>query len=169
MFGSRTARRLFLQTAKTILMNYSYLDSHVKSKPRGETRMVPEVHSVANPFLFNLWSYDRSYTYRIACNFRGAKYSWFSWLEVWPRIFYPRMKRPCLPLPAVQAATTKILPTKCLNIAEPRIFYPPKITRYTVYVCALYTYIYSILSTIIILTLCMYIQQEIKRLDGVWV
>ena len=30
-----------------------------------------------------------------------------------PRIFYPRMKRPCLPLPAVQAATTK-----CLNIAE---------------------------------------------------
>ena len=20
--------------------------------------------------------------YRIACNFRGAKYSWFSWLEV---------------------------------------------------------------------------------------
>ncbi len=67
--------------------------------------------------------------YRIACNFRGAK---FSWLEVWPRIFYPRMKRSCLPLPAVQAATTKILPTKCLNIAEPRIFCPPKITRYTV-------------------------------------
>ncbi len=43
------------------------------------------------------------------------------------------MKRPCLPLPAVQAATTKILPTKCLNIADPRIFCPPKITRYTVY------------------------------------
>ncbi len=42
------------------------------------------------------------------------------------------MKRPCLPLPAVQAPTTKILPTKCLNIAEPRIFCPPKITRYTV-------------------------------------
>ena len=53
--------------------------------------------------------------YRIAGNFRGVKYSWFSWLEVWPRIFYPRMKRPCLPLPAVQAATTKILPTKSLN------------------------------------------------------
>ncbi len=43
------------------------------------------------------------------------------------------MKRPCLPLPAVQAATTKILPTICLNIAEPQIFCPPKITRYTVY------------------------------------
>ncbi len=43
------------------------------------------------------------------------------------------MKRPCLPLPAVQAPNpTKILPTKCLNIAEPRIFCPPKITRYTV-------------------------------------
>ncbi len=42
------------------------------------------------------------------------------------------MKRSCLPLPAVQVATTKILPTKCLNIAEPRIFCPPKITRYTV-------------------------------------
>ncbi len=72
--------------------------------------------------------------YRIACNFRGAKYSWFSWLEVWPRIFYPRMKRPYLPLPAVQAATTKIYP---LNVSillnhEPRIFCPPKITRYTV-------------------------------------
>ena len=37
-------------------------------------------------------------------------------------IFYPRIMRPCLPLPAVQAATTKILPTKCLNIAEPRIY-----------------------------------------------
>ena len=34
--------------------------------------------------------------YRIAGNFRGAKYLWFLWLEVWPRIFYPRMKRPCL-------------------------------------------------------------------------
>ncbi len=34
-------------------------------------------------------------------------------------------------LPTVQAATTKILPTKCLNIAEPRIFCLPKITRYT--------------------------------------
>ncbi len=28
---------------------------------------------------------------------------------------------------------TKILSPKCLNIAEPRIFCPPKITRYTVY------------------------------------
>ncbi len=36
----------------------------------------------------------------------------------------------------MQAATTKILPTKCLNIAQPRIFCPPKITRYTV--CHLY-------------------------------
>ncbi len=69
--------------------------------------------------------------YRIEGNFRGVKYSW---LKVWPRIFYPRMKRPCLSLPAVQAPTTKILPTKCLNIVEPRIFYPPKITRYTVFV-----------------------------------
>ncbi len=42
-----------------------------------------------------------------------------------------RMKRPCLPLLAVQAATMKVLPTKCLKMAEPRIFCPPKITRYT--------------------------------------
>ena len=56
MCSSRTACRLFLQTAKTILMNYSCLDSHVRSKPRGaETQMVLEVHSVANPFLFYLW------------------------------------------------------------------------------------------------------------------
>ena len=34
--------------------------------------------------------------------------------------YYPQMKRLCLPLPAVQAPTTKILPTKGLNnIAEP--------------------------------------------------
>ncbi len=45
-------------------------------------------------------------------NFRGAKYSWFSWLKVWPRMYYPRMKQPCLPLPAVKAATTNILPQK---------------------------------------------------------
>ena len=33
------------------------------------------------------------------------------------------MKLPCLPLPAVQAPTTKILPTKCLNIGN--ILPPP--------------------------------------------
>ncbi len=44
-------------------------------------------------------------------------------------------------LPAAQAATTKILPTKCLNIAEPRIFCPPKITRYTVIGLPIYTVI----------------------------
>ena len=43
--------------------------------------------------------------YRIVGNFRGAKYSWFLWLELRPRIFYPRMKRPCLPLLAVQACS----------------------------------------------------------------
>ena len=32
----------------------------------------------------------------------------------------------------LRAPTTKILPTKGLNIAEPRIFCPPKITHYTV-------------------------------------
>ncbi len=89
-----------------------------------KTKRVHKTHSIG----------EKVYSsYRIACNFRGAKYSWFSWLEVWPRIFYPRMKRPCLPLPAVQAPTTKILPTKCINIAEPRIFCPPKIAHYKVY------------------------------------
>ncbi len=80
-------------------MNYSCLDSHVESKPRGETRMVPEVHSVANPSLFYLCSnlhslivpkldfvtdsgYSNSHSLvfmtnvRIAGNFRGTKYSW---------------------------------------------------------------------------------------------
>ncbi len=42
------------------------------------------------------------------------------------------MKGPCLPLPAVHAPAIKILPTKKLNIAEPRIFCPLKITRYMV-------------------------------------
>ena len=68
--------------------------------------------------------------YRIACNFRGEKYSWFSWLGSdheyftyeWSDFVYLYLQ--------VQAPTTKILPTKCLNIAEPRIFCPPKITRW---------------------------------------
>ncbi len=34
-------------------------------------------------------------------------------------------------LPTFTSSTTKILPTKCLNITEPRIFCPPKITRYS--------------------------------------
>ena len=59
--------------------------------------------------------------------FSGTKYSWFSWLA----------KRPCLPLPAVQAANTKILSTKWLNIAQLQMFCPPKITGYTVYVVML--------------------------------
>ncbi len=50
-------------------------------------------------YCYSIW------IYRIAGNFRGAKHSWFSWLNTGPRIFYPRMKRP-YPLPAVQAATT---------------------------------------------------------------
>ncbi len=65
--------------------------------------------------------------YRIAGNFRGAKYSR---LNTGPRIFYPRTKRPYLhvPLPAVQAATTNIKTTNWLIIiAELRIFWPPKI------------------------------------------
>ena len=73
--------------------------------------------------------------YRIAGNFRGAKYSWFSFEGLTTNILPTNEAtlQPCLPLPAVQAPTTKIFPTKCLNIAEPRIFCPPKITRYTVY------------------------------------
>ncbi len=44
-------------------------------------------------------------------NFREAKYCclWFSWLNTGPRIFYPRMKRPYLPLPAVQTTNWLIL------------------------------------------------------------
>ncbi len=49
------------------------------------------------------------WVYRIAGNFRWANISWFSWLNLWARIFYPRMKRLWLPLSAVQAATTKII------------------------------------------------------------
>ncbi len=38
---------------------------------------------------------------------------------------------------------TKILPTKCLNIAEPRIFCPLKITRYAVYQSTTLLYNYT--------------------------
>ncbi len=59
--------------------------------------------------------YTCIYIIYIEGNFREVKYSWFSRLQVWPRIFYLQMKRPCLTLPAVQAATTKILSTKWFN------------------------------------------------------
>ena len=57
-----------------------------------------------------------------------------------------------LPIPSpavlpVQAPTTKILPTKCLNIAEPRIFCPPKITRYTVSFCVHVMYVCGCMHT----------------------
>ncbi len=45
---------------------------------------------------------------------------------------YPRMKRPCLPLPAVQAATTKNIIHKVTKYCQPRMFCPPKITSYTI-------------------------------------
>ena len=64
---------------------------------------------------------------RVAGNFRGAKYSWFSWLNTGPQIFYPRMKRPCLPLPAVQAATTNIKTTKWLILLNHEYFDPRKL------------------------------------------
>ena len=60
-----------------------------------------------SPFLTN--------TVYIEGNFRGANICGF-YLNVWPRIFYPQMKPPCLPLPAVQAPTTKILPTNILSL-----------------------------------------------------
>ncbi len=73
--------------------------------------------------------------YRIACNFRGAKYSCMVFVVggLTTNILPTNEATLLIPLPAVQAATTKILPTKCLNIAEPRIFCPPKITRYMVF------------------------------------
>ncbi len=40
--------------------------------------------------------------------------------------FTPRMKRPCLPLPAVQAATTKMLTTNLLtNVLTPENYQIP--------------------------------------------
>ncbi len=54
-------------------------------------------------------------TVYIAGHFRGAKYLWFPWLITGPRIFYLRLKRPYLPLPAVQAATTKIITHELTN------------------------------------------------------
>ncbi len=69
--------------------------------------------------------------YRIAGNFRGAKYSWFSWLEVWPRIFYPRIAT--LPTFTYNPSSnheniTHEMSQYCWT------FCPPKITRYTVVV-----------------------------------
>ncbi len=65
-------------------------------------------------FLFTL-------KYRIAVIFMGKNIRGFV-VFTGPQIFYPRMKRPYLLLPAVQAATMTIKTTKWLNIAEPRIF-----------------------------------------------
>ncbi len=54
------------------------------------------------------------------------------------------MKRPCLPLlAAVQAPTTKILPTKCLNIAEPRIFCPRKLPAITYAECYSLSFVFG--------------------------
>ena len=73
------------------------------------------------------------YSYRTAGNFRGAKYLCFSWLNTGPRIFYCGVTYLYL---LMQAATTN-----WLDIAEPRIFWPPKITRYTVSTClAIWSY-----------------------------
>ncbi len=52
----------------------------------------------------------------------------FLWWNPLPQIVYPRMKQSLTtPLPAVQAATTKTT-----NITQPRMFWPPKITHYTI-------------------------------------
>ncbi len=98
--------------------------------PTGKIPCTGVSYTLAFGFQFNHFLYRK--IRHIEGNFHGAKYSEFSWLKVWPQIFYPRMKWPCLPLPVVQTLTTKILPTKCLKIAEPRIFCSPKIPRYTV-------------------------------------
>ncbi len=45
--------------------------------------------------------------YCIAGNFVGQNIHGFLWLNTGARIFYPRMKRPYLPLPAVQAGIYK--------------------------------------------------------------
>ena len=55
-------------------------------------------------------------TYRITGNFRGGKILVVFVVEHWTTNIYPWMKRPWLPLPAVQAATTKILTTNWLRI-----------------------------------------------------
>ena len=47
---------------------------------------------------------------RIAGNFRGAIFSWISWLEACARKFYPRILEPRLFMKHAQTATTKILP-----------------------------------------------------------
>ncbi len=81
----------------------------------------------------NHCSTTKNKIYHIACNFRGAKYSCMVFVVGGLTTNILPTNEATLPtLPAVQAPTTKILPTKCLNIAEPRIFCPPKITRYTV-------------------------------------
>ncbi len=49
---------------------------------------------------------ELSQEYCIAGNFRGAKYSWF-FMVTMDNEYFNGMKGHCLPLPAVQAATTK--------------------------------------------------------------
>ncbi len=70
-----------------------------------------------------------SKTHRIEGNFRGTKYSWFSWLKVWPRIFYHKWSDLAYLYQQCKLSNHEnITYEKCLNIAEPRIFCLPKNT-----------------------------------------
>ncbi len=67
--------------------------------------------------------------YRIAGNFRGTKISWFSWLNPWARIFYPRIAYILDRCGFISKQPRKYFHE---HNAQPRNFCPPKITRYTV-------------------------------------
>ncbi len=70
--------------------------------------------------------------YRIAGNFRGVKYSFFSWQADLDKNFTPRKHYRNAPNTVHVVKQTKILLTKLTAVQVQRNFYPTKITRYTV-------------------------------------
>ena len=73
------------------------------------------------------------YMYHIAGTFPN---SWANIFKHWTTNIYPRMKQPCLPLPACKQPTMKILSTKWLNIIQPQMFPPPPKKNYPLMVYA---------------------------------
>ena len=80
-------------------------------------------------------AYHIAYHAYIAGNFRGAKYSWFLSLKILPRIFNPRIKRPCLPLSLqCKQQPRNITHEMTIILLNHEYFVPQKLpARYTVY------------------------------------
>ena len=68
----------------------------------------------------------------MARNFRGVKFSLFSWIFDEPPKFYPEIFKQALRCGSCSCQSSKILPSKFFTILHPRNFYSSKISGYTV-------------------------------------